>query len=169
MVANGGSGSGEMAFDTKGRLLVVYDNDGIYQYDVTSNGCTTSSRVLVEGFYPLGFTHSLYFSPDGRTLYASGEQYVYRWQYVPETGALSAKHDIVVRGMGGSPPIQRPVAIIPDRPDLIVVASGIDRAMVKVFNISQVPRNGYLFSAAGWLGGSGLAHTGAFAFDDNKM
>jgi glucose/arabinose dehydrogenase len=78
--------------------------------------------------------------------------------------------------------ITRTLIIPPHAPNLLLVAHGsngnIDdaaanpataRAVVKVFDLSEVPSGGYNYISQGYLMGYGLRNEVALAFDGNNM
>lgn len=165
--------------DNEGRLLLVQNGLGITQHTLTSEGCIQSSRVLIA---QTNLNHGMYLSPDGTTLYASAPTTVWSWSYDSVTGDISGLPTVLVTGMANSGHITRTLIIPPHAPNLLLVAHGsngnIDdaaanpataRAVVKVFDLSEVPSGGYNYISQGYLMGYGLRNEVALAFDGNNM
>jgi glucose/arabinose dehydrogenase len=88
----------------------------------------------------------------------------------------------MVSGMATSGHITRTLIIPPHRPELLVVSHGSNanldqdssrpetaRAIVKVFNVSSAPLQGYNYVSEGWNAGFGLRNEVGLAFDGNNM
>ncbi|CZR56442.1 uncharacterized protein PAC_06330 [Phialocephala subalpina] len=165
--------------DTQGRLLMVQNGIGISQHILTSGGCIQSSRVLIA---QTNLNHGIYLSPNGTTLYASSPTTVWSWTYDPASGNVLGSYTVLVTGMVNSGHITRTLIIPPHAPNLLLVAHGSNgnvdaaavnpataRAVVRVFDLSNLPSGGYNYVTQGYLMGYGLRNEVALAFDGNNM
>ncbi|KAH9990900.1 hypothetical protein F4779DRAFT_251330 [Xylariaceae sp. FL0662B] len=168
-----------LTIDAKGRLLIAEEGAGVSQHTVDVNGCITSSRMLVP---TTDLNHGTYLSIDERTLFASSATSVFSWAYDLETGNVAGLPLTMISGMANAGHRTRTLIIPPNHPDLLVVSHGsgsnLDysaiapetaRAIVKVFNISTVPQDGYDYVADGWNAGYGLRNEVGLVFDGNNM
>jgi glucose/arabinose dehydrogenase len=167
-------------FDTEGHLLVVESGRGISAHTLDgAGGCVSSSSLVVT---QTNLNHGIALSPDGRTLYASSMAAVFSWPYDPQTRTVSGAATTIVAGMfnGGHP--SRTLAIRSDRPDLLVISHGsldnfdpasvdpmVGRALMKVFDISEVPAGGLNYTTDGYFMGIGLRNEVGIGFDGNNM
>ncbi|KAI8626559.1 soluble quino protein glucose dehydrogenase [Xylariaceae sp. FL1651] len=178
-VADGLHSPRDLIFDGQGRLLIVQEGVGLSQHTVDASGCISGTRLLVSN---VDLNHGICLSADGNTLCASSPSSVLCWAYEPTTGNVGQNPVTVVSGMAISGHITRTLVIPPHRPDLLVVSHGsnanIDqdasslktaRAIVKVFNTSATPTEGYDFVSQGWNAGFGLRNEVGLAFDGNNM
>lgn len=89
---------------------------------------------------------------------------------------------MLVTGMVNSGHITRTLIVPPHAPNLLLVSHGSNgnvdaaavnpataRAVVKVFDLSALPRGGYNYVTQGYLMGYGLRNEVALAFDGNNM
>lgn len=165
-----------VVFDTSGNMLVLQQNTGISVHTFGTNGCVNSTTTLLS---MISLNHGLSLTPDGKTLYASSQTTAYRWAYDPATRKLSGQ-TTVVAGMGTGIHSTRTLSVVPNNPNLIILACGSNnnwdyaagnvntgRAIVKVFNMSAVPSGGYQYNTQGWPLGYGLRNEVALAFDPN--
>lgn len=168
-----------IVLDPKGRLLVVERGKGITQHEIDATGCITKSQMLFEN---TGINHGIYFSPDGKTLYSGNPAEVFSWPYDPETGVVGTARTTLVTGMATSGHVTRTLIIPPSNPNLLVVSHGsgpnfdwptedpsVGRAIVKVFNITEVPAGGFNYVTEGWNAGYGLRNEVGLAFDGDEM
>ncbi|KAI1206080.1 uncharacterized protein F4807DRAFT_470490 [Annulohypoxylon truncatum] len=178
-VADGLHSPRGLALDGEGRLLIVEEGMGISQHTVDTNGCITSSRVLIS--MP-ALNHGIYMGSDGGALYASSAATVFRWTYDPKSGNTSGSPVTIITGMANEDHVSRTLIIPPTRPDLLVVSRGSNsnldyatinpataRSIVKVFDIMKVPNGGYDYAKDGWNAGYGLRNDVGLAFDGNNM
>ncbi|KAI1809241.1 soluble quino protein glucose dehydrogenase [Poronia punctata] len=178
-VADGLSNPRDLIFDSQGRLLIVQKGVGVSQHSLDLNGCVTNTSLVVSD---ANLNHGIRLSPDEKTLYASSASSVFSWTYDPTTGSVGPDSTRVISGMATSGHSTRTLVMSPHRPDLLVVSHGsnanIDedssdpqtaRAIVKVFNISSTPADGYDFVSEGWNAGYGLRNEVGLAFDGNNM
>ncbi|KAK7976861.1 PI-PLC X domain-containing protein 1 [Apiospora arundinis] len=178
-VADGLKTPRHMAIDKQGRLLVAEQYKGLSQHTIdAATGCITASKSLIDDKQ---LNHGIYFSPDGLTLYASTSFNVYRWAYDPATGQLGNERTTLVTNMSTSGHTTRTLIVHPSKPNLLVVSVGSDgnfdmpsvdpavgRAIVKVFDISTVPKGGYIYADDGWSAGHGLRNEVGLSFDKNE-
>ncbi|KAI2464285.1 hypothetical protein F4781DRAFT_436599 [Annulohypoxylon bovei var. microspora] len=178
-VANGMTSPRGLVIDGQGRLLIVEEGSGISQHTVDTNGCITSSRMLIT---MSALNHGIYLGIDGRTLYASSASSVFRWTYDPISGNTSGSPATIISGMATTDHVTRTLIIPPHRPDLLVVSHGSNsnldyaatdpsraRAIVKVFDVMKVPDGGYNYAKDGWNAGYGLRNDVGLVFDGNNM
>ncbi|KAI1383752.1 soluble quino protein glucose/sorbosone dehydrogenase [Hypoxylon trugodes] len=178
-VADGLSSPRGIVVDESGRLLIVEEGMGISQHTIDINGCIVSSRKLVS--MPI-LNHGIYFELNNRSLYASSASTVYRWEYDANTGNVSEPPTTIVSGMATDGHPTRTLIIPPNHPNLLVVSHGSNsnldyaatdpttaRAIVKVFDISNVPKVGYNYARDGWNAGYGLRNEVGLVFDGNNM
>ncbi|KAH9216469.1 hypothetical protein DL95DRAFT_496648 [Leptodontidium sp. 2 PMI_412] len=157
----------------------VQNGVGISQHILAANGCVESSRVLIT---QTNLNHGIYLSPNGTTLYASSPTTVWSWMYDPASGNISGSPSVLVTGMVNSGHITRTLIVPPHAPNLLLVSHGSNgnvdaaavnpataRAVVKVFDLSALPRGGYNYVTQGYLMGYGLRNEVALAFDGNNM
>lgn len=165
-------------FDPLGNMLVLQQNTGLSVHTFGANGCLNSSTVIISN---RALNHGLALTPDGKTLYASGETTVYSWEYNPETRAVVAgSQKTVVKGMSNGVHSTRTLKIYPKNPNLVLVAIGSNsnwdyatsspssgRSLVRVFDMSKAPSAGYNFNTDGYLLGYGMRNEVGLAFDPN--
>ncbi|KAI0191637.1 soluble quino protein glucose dehydrogenase [Astrocystis sublimbata] len=169
----------DLTIDHQGRLLIVEDGTGVSQHLVDANGCIINSRRLISN---PDLNHGLALSADGHTLYASSATSVFRWGYDSHTGDINPTPVVVISGMATSGHSTRTLIIPPNHQDLLVVSHGsnanldldtsnpkVARAIVKVFNMTEMPSGGYDYVSQGWNAGFGLRNEVGLAFDQNNM
>jgi glucose/arabinose dehydrogenase len=165
--------------DSQGRLLLVQNGIGVTQHTLTSDGCIQSSTVLIA---QTNLNHGMYLSPNSSTLYASSLTTVWSWSYDPISGNISGSPTVLVTRMANSGHSTRTLIIPPHAPNLLLVSHGSDgnidvaaanpataRAVVKVFDLTELPSGGYNYITQGYLMGYGLRNEVALAFDGNNM
>ena len=168
-----------MLFDSAGKLVVVQNGKGIFVYTLGADGCLASSKQIIT---MASLNHGIALSPDGKTLYASGQTTAYSWPYDAETSTVGNSTTLVT-GMyvGGTHPT-RTLTISKKNPNLLVVSHGSNnnfdyaaedpatgRACVKVFDISKAPAGGYNYAKEGYMMGYGLRNEIGIVFDGNDM
>lgn len=164
--------------DSAGNFLIVQSGKGISVHSVGSDGCTTSSKMLIT---QNTLNHGIQLSADGTTLYASSMTVVYKWAYNVTTTSVG-NATAIISGMynGGHP--SRTLLIAPHKPNLMLVSQGsndnwdmdsinpaLGRSLMKVFDISAVPKGGYKYNTDGYLMGYGLRNEVGVTFDSNNM
>ena len=167
-----------IAVDSLGSLLLVEVGRGLSVHTFGEDGCIAGSKLLIDR---PGLTHSVELTPGGTTLYVSSIDTAWRYTYDPETQSVS-NEEIVVANMFPSSHSTRTLLVPPDTPDILVVSLGSDgnmdmpavnkevgRAIVKVFDMSEVPANGWDYSSEGWFLGYGLRNEVGLTADNNNM
>lgn len=116
--------------------------------------------------------HGIELSPDGRTLYASTQEFVYAWDYDPGSDSLSNRR-ILVQNMTnpGGGHNTRTLLLSRKQPDLLLVSRGsaenIDQlaaleasgiSQIRAFNVSGGPQP-YSYPSDGILVGWGLRNS----------
>ncbi|KAI2778750.1 soluble quino protein glucose dehydrogenase [Daldinia loculata] len=163
-------------FDPLGHMLVLQATSGISAHTFGPDGCINSTKTL---FQNSGLNHGLSLTPDGKTLYASSQTTAWSWTY--DAAALTLTNQkTVVSGIGQGIHSTRTTLVSPKNPNLIIVSVGaasnwdnptidpsVGRAIVKVFDMSKAPANGYQFNSQGTVLGYGLRNEVALAFDPN--
>ncbi|KAI0846273.1 soluble quino protein glucose dehydrogenase [Daldinia vernicosa] len=163
-------------FDPLGHMLVLQATSGISVHTFGPDGCINSTKTL---FQNSGLNHGLSLTPDGKTLYASSQTTAWSWTY--DAAALTLTNQkTVVSGIGQGIHSTRTTLVSPKNPNLIIVSVGaasnwdnptidpsVGRAIVKVFDVSKAPANGYQFNSQGTVLGYGLRNEVALAFDPN--
>ncbi|KAH6647341.1 soluble quino protein glucose/sorbosone dehydrogenase [Truncatella angustata] len=167
-----------IVFDPLGNMLVAEGTKGISVHTWGSNGCINSSTTLIA---LNSLNHGLALTPDGNTLYASGEKTVYSWTYNPSTRAVS-NQKTVVQGMDTGVHSSRAVVPVPSKPNMVLVQVGSNqnldmasadkatgRAIIKIFDMSQAPASGYNYKTQGEVVAYGLRNEIGFTFDPNGV
>lgn len=149
-------------FDSQGRLLVVQQGIGIAVLTLSNDSCATviSTSMLLENS---SLNHGIEFSPDGQTLYASSANSAWSWSY-NATDATVSNPMLLVTNMGGTTHSTRTLHIPTSHPNLLVISRGSDgnldanaalissgHSQVKVFDLNNVPSDGYDFTGDGKL------------------
>jgi glucose/arabinose dehydrogenase len=163
-----------IVWDPLGNMLVAQATRGISVHTFGADGCINSTAMLISGNQ---LNHGLALTPDGKTLYASGETAAYSWSYNPATRTISNQKTIV-RGMSSGIHFTRTVAVVPQQPNLILVQVGSNsnfdmasaqpstgRAIIKIFDTSKAPSNGFNYNTEGEVYGYGLRNTIGFVAD----
>ncbi|TVY83852.1 Cellobiose dehydrogenase [Lachnellula suecica] len=164
--------------DSAGNFLIVESGKGISVHGVGSDGCTTFSKTLIP---QNNLNHGIQLSADGTTLYASAMTVVYKWTYNVTSTSVGNSTSIITGLYNGGHP-SRTLLLAPHKPNLLLVAQGSDdnwdyesidpavaRAVVKVFDISAIPKDGYKYTTDGYLMGYGLRNEVGLVFDSNNM
>ena len=164
--------------DPLGNLLVVEAGKGVTALHFGQDGCVATTTTILD---KTDLNHGITLSPDGTQLIVSSETTA--WRYTYDAATLSvANEEVVVQNMGVSGHSSRTVVIPPKTPNLLIVSHGSDgnldfpsidkslgRALVKVYDISQVPDGGYDFATQGNYLGYGLRNEVAIVPDNNNM
>ena len=165
-----------ITFDPLGHMLVLQATSGVSVHTFGEDGCVNSTKSLLSD---PGLNHGLSLSPDGKTLFASSQTSAWSWTYDPATMAISNKKTII-NGISQGIHFTRTILVSPKNPNLVVVSVGSNnnwdyatsspaagRSIVKVFDISAAPANGYSFNSGGTVLAYGLRNSVALAFDPN--
>ncbi|KAK4239544.1 L-sorbosone dehydrogenase [Achaetomium macrosporum] len=165
-------------WDPLGNMLVAQATRGISVHTFGADGCINSTTMLITGNQ---LNHGLALTPDGSTLYASGETTAYSWSYNPATRTISNQKTIV-RGMSSGIHFTRTIAVVPKQPNLILLQVGSNqnldtaaaqpstgRAIIKVFDTSKAPANGFNYNTDGEVFAYGLRNTIGFVPDPNGV
>jgi glucose/arabinose dehydrogenase len=168
----------QVTVDPLGSLLVVEVGYGLSVHTFGTDGCLTSSKKLIDRPQ---LTHSVTLAEDGTKLLVSSIDTVWRYSYDAATQTVSDE-EVVVKDMFRSSHSTRTLVIPPATPNLLVVSLGshtnldmasfdpnTGRAIVKVFDLAQLPSGGYSYSTEGWWLGYGLRNEVALAVDNNNM
>jgi glucose/arabinose dehydrogenase len=166
-------------FDTAGNMLVVQSGKGITYHVMGADGCITSSKTLVS---LNSLNHGIAMSPDGKTIYASSMTQAYSWPYDATAGTVGTRTTIITGMVNGGSHLTRTLIIRADQPNLLVVSHGsnanIDtgaaqastgRAIIKVFDLTQIPSGGYKYASGGYTAGYGQRNEVGMCFDNNNM
>ncbi|KAK4107607.1 soluble quino protein glucose dehydrogenase [Canariomyces notabilis] len=167
-----------IVWDTAGNMLVAQATRGISVHTFGADGCINSTTMLVQGNQ---LNHGLALTPDGKTLYASGETTAYSWSYDAATRKIS-NQKTVVRGMSTGIHSTRTIAVVPQQPNLILLQVGSNanfdtaaaqpstgRAIIKIFDTSKAPANGFNYNTEGEVYGYGLRNTIGFVSDPSGV
>jgi glucose/arabinose dehydrogenase len=155
-----------LIFDASGNLLVVQNGLGISAHKISTDGCFTSSKVLIT---QRNLNHSIVLSQDGTTLFASSATSVYSWGYDATTRTVSGTSKTVISGIDNKGHVTRTRVIPPKQSNLLIVSHGSNdnfdygsvemktgRSCVKVFDTMKVPTDGYDCGTGGYQMGYGL-------------
>ncbi|KAL2148444.1 hypothetical protein VTH82DRAFT_2364 [Thermothelomyces myriococcoides] len=166
-----------IVWDTEGNMLVAESGRGISVHSFGEDGCINSTSMLIQANQ---LNHGLALSPDGKTMYASGETGVYSWSYDPVTRSISNQKTLIT-GISTGIHFTRTIAAVPDS-DLILVQVGSNsnldmatqdpsagRAIIKVFDAAAAPANGYNYNTDGEVFAYGLRNTIGFVPDPSGV
>ncbi|KAF1833300.1 hypothetical protein BDW02DRAFT_648488 [Decorospora gaudefroyi] len=178
-IAGGMTAPRSIQFDSDGNMLVVQSGRGISYHKMGSDGCVTSTKMLIS---QNNLNHGIAMSVDGKTLYASASTVAYSWPYNAAAGTVGGRTTIITGMYNGGSHFTRTLAISEKYPNLLVVSHGsnsnIDtasydpktgRAIIKVFDLTKIPNGGYNYPRDGWLAGYGQRNDVALCFDKNNM
>lgn len=167
-----------IVWDTAGNMLVAEATRGISVHTFGPDGCINSTSMLISGAQ---LNHGLALTPDSKYLYASAETAAYRWDYDPATRTISNQRT-VVQGMSRGIHFTRTIAVVPQSPNLILLQVGSNsnfdmaseqpstgRAIIKIFDMDQLPPNGFNYNTDGEVYGYGLRNTIGFTPDPNGV
>ncbi|GAP84050.2 putative cellobiose dehydrogenase protein [Rosellinia necatrix] len=173
-IAGGLRGVRTVAWDTNGNMLVAEAGKGISVHVFGDNGCISSSATLISN---VQLNHGLALSPDGRTLYASGERSVWSWAYDPAARAVSGQKTVVA-GMDSGIHSTRNLLVVRAQPNLLLVQVGSNanldmqsaqpatgRAIIKIFDVSKAPAAGFNYKTDGEVFAYGLRNEIGFVQD----
>ncbi|EEY23549.1 conserved hypothetical protein [Verticillium alfalfae VaMs.102] len=147
---------------------------GITVHTFGSDGCLSGSKTLVSN---PALNHGISLTADGTKLYVSSMTTAFEYSYNAASQTVSGERTVVrAMNQGGHP--SRTLLIPPQTPHLLVISLGsfdnldhptinpaTGRAIVKVFDLRNVPSGGYAFNTQGYLLGYGLRNGVALAAD----
>ncbi|KAK2597640.1 hypothetical protein N8I77_012417 [Diaporthe amygdali] len=171
LIAKGLTKPRSLIFDQNGALLVVQQGSGIVRMTFTDNGGTclivNDTKTVVENS---DLNHAVQLSADGRTLYASTSNDVFRWPYDAAAGTLGDRETLVTNMSNGG--VSQSCVILYANNTLLVsrgssenldfgaaqLDSGISQ--IRAFDIGNLP-NGrpYNYASEGRLMGWGLRNS----------
>jgi len=167
-----------IVWDPAGNMLVAQATRGISVHTFGADGCVNSTNMLISGNQ---LNHGLALTPDGKTLYASGETAVYSWTYNPATRAISNQKTLI-SGISSGIHFTRTLGVVPTQPNLLLVQVGSNanldmaaaspstgRAIIKIFDTSKAPSNGFNYNTDGEVFGYGLRNTIGFVSDPSGV
>lgn len=167
-----------IVFDPLGNMLVSEATKGLSVHTFGTNGCINSSTTLVSNNQ---LNHGLAITPDGKTVYASSERTAWSWAYDPATRQVSGQK-VVVNGMDTGIHSTRNLLVVPSQPNMILLQVGSNanldmaaadkatgRAIIKIFDASKAPANGFNYKTDGEVFGYGLRNEIGFTTDPNGM
>ena len=159
-------------------MLVLQNTRGLSVHTFGADGCVASTAMLISGG---GLNHGLALSPDGKKLYATSETTAFSWDYNPDTRQVS-NQKTVVRGMSPGIHSSRTVQVVPQDPNFILVQVGSNsnfdmqslnkatgRAIIKIFDVSRAPSNGWNYNTEGETYAYGVRNEIGFVPDPNGV
>jgi len=168
----------QIVFDPAGNMLVVQAGKGITYHTMTPEGCVASSKTLIS---QTNLNHGIALTKDGKTLYASAQTIVYSWPY-NTAGTVGTRATVITGMYSGGSHLTRTLTIAPHQQNILLVSHGSNanldhatinpktgRSVVRAFDISKVPANGYNYINDGYLMGYGLRNEVGICFDSNNM
>ncbi|KAB5539225.1 hypothetical protein GE09DRAFT_1137912 [Coniochaeta sp. 2T2.1] len=163
-----------IVWDPSGNMLVSQAGKGISVHTFGADGCVNSTTMLISNAQ---LNHGLALTPDGTTLYASSERAAYSWAYTPATRTVSGQKT-VVQGMDTGIHSTRNLLVVPQQPNMVLLQVGSNanfdmasadsktgRAIIKIFDMSKAPANGYNYKTDGAVFGYGLRNEIGFTTD----
>ncbi|KAI3395227.1 hypothetical protein diail_1653 [Diaporthe ilicicola] len=173
LIATGLTKPRSITFDQNGALLVVQQGSGIVRMTLTDNGGTclvvNGTTTVVENS---DLNHAVQLSTDGRTLYASTSNDVYRWSYDAAAGTVG-KNETLVTNMSNTDHVSRTLLLSQKANNTLLVSRGSGEnldfgaaqldsgiSQIRAFDISTLP-NGrpYNYPSEGRLMGWGLRNS----------
>ncbi|KAI8624327.1 soluble quino protein glucose dehydrogenase [Xylariaceae sp. FL1651] len=177
-IAGGLKGVRTVIWDPNGNMLVAEAGKGISVHTFGDNGCINSTSTLIANTQ---LNHGLALTPDGTTLYASGERTAWSWTYNPATRAVS-NQKTVITGMDTGIHFTRNIMVVASQPNMVLVQVGANanldmqaaqsstgRAIIKIFDMSKVPASGYSYKTTGEVFAYGLRNEIGFIQDPNGI
>ncbi|KAK4444662.1 soluble quino protein glucose/sorbosone dehydrogenase [Podospora aff. communis PSN243] len=174
LIVSGLSRPRGIIFDKSGNLLVVETRSGaIKQINFASDDKATclaagQTRTLVS--MP-ELNHGIQISPDGKTLYASSADKVYRWDYDAASGRLTNQRTII-ENMMNADHVTRTLYLSKKHPELLLVSRGsadnidplsadIDTGIsqIRAFNLSTLGSTPFDHPTSGTIIGWGLRNS----------
>lgn len=175
-IAGGMQGVRTIVWDPLGHMLVAEARKGISVHAFGADGCISESSQLISNAQ---LNHGLAITPDGKTLYASSERQAWSWDYDATTMQVS-NQKVVVTGMDSGIHSTRNLLVSPKDPNLVMLQVGSNsnldmqsadaatgRAIIKIFDMSKAPANGYNYKTDGEVFGYGLRNEIGFTADPN--
>ncbi|KAI0875541.1 soluble quino protein glucose dehydrogenase [Hypoxylon argillaceum] len=173
-IAGGMRGVRTVTWDPNGNMLVAEAGKGISVHTFGDNGCINSTATLISN---VQLNHGLAITPDGKTIYASGERSVWSWTYDPATRAVSNLKTVVI-GMDSGIHSTRNVMVVKAQPNMVLVQVGSNanldmasaqpatgRAIIKIFDMSKAPAAGFNYKTDGEVFAYGLRNEIGFVQD----
>lgn len=167
-----------IVWDPLGHMLVAQATRGISVHTFGADGCINSTNLMIQG---AALNHGLDLSPDGKKIYASSETTLFSWDYDPVTMKVS-NQKTVVAGMSRGIHSTRTVMVVKQNPNLVLLQVGSNsnldmaslqpstgRAIIKIFDVSKAPANGYNYNTDGEVFGYGLRNEIGFIQDPNGI
>ncbi|KAI0023955.1 soluble quino protein glucose/sorbosone dehydrogenase [Xylariomycetidae sp. FL0641] len=177
-IAGGLKGVRTVVFDPLGNMLVAQAGKGISVHSFGPDGCINSTAMLVSSS---SLNHGLALTPDGKTLYASGERSVWSYAYDPATMKTSGQKTVIT-GIDSGIHSTRNVMVVASQPNMVLVQVGSNanldqqsaqpatgRAIIKIFDMSKAPASGYAYKTSGEVFGYGLRNEIGFIQDPNGI
>ncbi|RWA02990.1 hypothetical protein EKO27_g12115, partial [Xylaria grammica] len=173
-IAGGLRGVRTVIWDANGNMLVSEAGKGISIHTFGDNGCINSTSTLISN---VQLNHGLALTPDSKTLYASGERSVWSWTYDPATRTVS-NQKTAITGMDSGIHSTRNLLVVKSQPNFILVQVGSNqnldmqsaqpatgRAIIKIFDMSKAPANGFDYKTGGEVFAYGLRNEIGFVQD----
>ncbi|CAJ2507741.1 Uu.00g089270.m01.CDS01 [Anthostomella pinea] len=173
-IAGGLKGVRTVIWDPNGNMLVAQAGTGISVHTFGADGCINSTSMLISS---IALNHGLALTPDGSTLYASGERTVYAWAYDAATRMVSGQRTVVT-GMDSGIHSTRTLMVVASQPNMVLVQVGSNanldmdsaqpatgRAIIKIFDMNNAPATGYDYKTAGEVFAYGLRNEIGFIQD----
>jgi len=173
-IAGGLRGVRTVIWDPNGNMLVAEAGKGISVHSFGDNGCINSTSTLIANTQ---LNHGLALTPDGTTLYASGERSAWSWTYNPATRTVS-NQKTVITGMDSGIHSTRTLMVVKSQPNLVLLQVGSNanldmqsaqpstgRAIIKIFDMSKAPASGYAYKTSGEVFAYGLRNEIGFVQD----
>ncbi|KAI0398169.1 soluble quino protein glucose dehydrogenase [Xylariaceae sp. FL0594] len=167
-----------VVWDTNGNMLVAEAGKGISVHTFGDDGCINSSATLIANTQ---LNHGLALTPDGTTLYASGERSAWSWTYDPNARTV-ANQKTVITGMDSGVHSTRTLMVVRSQPNMVLVQVGSNsnldmpsaqpstgRAIIKIFDMSKAPASGYNYKTAGEVFAYGLRNEIGFVQDPSGV
>lgn len=177
-VANNLTSPRSLVFDKAGHLLVLQQNSGIVGLTLNHDGSVASSKTVRSDAF---LNHGLTLSHDGRTLYASSNDTVWKWNYNAATLTLSHQVQLIT-GMSNADHVTRTLLLSRKHPNLLIVARGSNdnldldsvdptqgRAAIKAFDLNTVPHGGYDYASGGKFLSYGTRNEVGLVEDDSGV
>ncbi|KAK0617420.1 soluble quino protein glucose/sorbosone dehydrogenase [Immersiella caudata] len=174
LIVSGLSRPRGIIFDKSGNLLVVESRAGeVTQINFSTDDkvtCLAGSQTKTLVSMP-ELNHGIEISPDGKTLYASGSDKVYRWDYDAAAGTLTNQRTIV-QNMDNPDHVTRTLYLSKKHPELLLVSRGsaanIDPlsadinsgiSQIRAFNLSTLGSTPFDYPTSGTIVGWGLRNS----------
>jgi len=173
-IAGGMRGVRTVVFDPLGHMLVSQAGRGISVSTFGADGCINSTSMLISNAQ---LNHGLALTPDGKTLYASGERTAWMYDYDPTTMKVGTQK-VAVKGMDSGIHSTRNIIVVQQKPSMILLQVGSNanfdmaaadkstgRAIIKIFDMSKAPESGFNYKTDGEVFGYGLRNEIGFIQD----